>query len=77
MLTFIIIGVKIMYKVSDYITKGHSKSLVVAYPQNSISVIAKIMKEIHLSTIPVFESPWNKKLIGIIKYDMIKSLAIE
>lgn len=66
-----------MNNISNYITKGYSEASVVAYPQNSISVIAKIMKEIDLATIPVMESPWNKKIIGIIKYDMIKNFVVE
>lgn len=61
--------------VSKYMSNGCSNATVAAYPQNSISVIAKIMKEVNLQTIPVFESPWNKKLIGIIKYDSIKEYA--
>ncbi len=60
--------------ISDYISAGKSTATIVAYPQNSISVIANIMKEVNLQSIPVLESPWNKKIIGIIKYDTIKEL---
>lgn len=60
--------------VSNYISSGYCSAAVGAYPQNSINVIAKLMKEINLNSIPVFESPWNKKIIGILKYDAIKEL---
>ena len=60
--------------ISDYVSAGSSSATIVAYPQNSISVIANIMKEVNLQSIPVLESPWNKKIIGIIKYDTIKEL---
>ncbi len=60
--------------VSNYISSGCCTAAVGAYPQNSINVIAKLMKEINLNSIPVFESPWNKKIIGILKYDAIKEL---
>ena len=58
--------------VSDFVSNGFSKTDVCAYPQNSIDVIANIMKEINIKSMPVFESPWNKKIIGIIEYDSIK-----
>ncbi len=61
--------------ISDYISAGCSTATIAAYPQNSVSVIANIMKEVNLQSMPVFESPWNKKIIGIIKYDTIKELA--
>ncbi len=61
--------------ISDYISAGVSTATIAAYPQNSVSVIAKIMKEVNLQSIPVFESPWNKKIIGIVRYDSIKELA--
>lgn len=60
--------------VSNYISNGCSNAAVCAYPQNSINAIGKLMKEINLNVIPVFESPWNKKIIGILKYDSIKEL---
>lgn len=58
--------------VSDFISSGFSTTAVAAYPQNSIDVIASIMQEINVNTMPVFESPWNHKIIGIIEYDCIK-----
>ena len=61
--------------ISKYISSGCSNSIISAYPENSVNVIARIMKEINLQTISVFESPWNKKIIGIVKYDSIKEYA--
>ncbi len=61
--------------ISNYISNGCCRASVAAYPQNSINVIAKLMKEINLKSIPVLESPWNKRIIGVINYDSIKELA--
>lgn len=47
---------------------------IVAYPQNDVRDIAKIMKDINIDCIPVVFSPWNKKLIGFIELNKISVL---
>lgn len=44
---------------------------VVAYPQNNVRDLAKIMKDIRLEYLPVLFSPWNKKQIGFIEFKKI------
>jgi predicted transcriptional regulator len=45
---------------------------IAAYPQNDIREIAKIMTDIRIECLPVFFSPWNKKLVGFIELNNIK-----
>ena len=45
---------------------------VVAYPQNDIREIAKIMTDIKIEYLPVLFSPWNKKLVGFIELNKIR-----
>ena len=45
---------------------------VVAYPQNDIREIAKIMDDIRIDYLPVLFSPWNKKLVGFIEFNKIR-----
>lgn len=40
---------------------------IVAYPQNDVRELAKIMKDIKVDSLPVLSSPWNKKLVGFIE----------
>lgn len=40
---------------------------IVAYPQNNVIELAKIMAEFGLKSLPVLSSPWDKKPIGSIK----------
>lgn len=44
---------------------------IVAYPQNDVRELAKIMNDIRIDCLPVFFSPWNKKLVGFIELDKI------
>lgn len=46
---------------------------IVAYPQNDVKELAKIMMDIRIDCLPVFSSPWNKKLIGILEFKKIKA----
>lgn len=49
------------------------KSLnIVAYQQNDVREIAKIMTDIRVDSLPVFFSPWNKKLVGVIELNKIR-----
>lgn len=45
---------------------------IAAYPQNDIKEIARIMTDIRIEYLPVFFSPWNKKLVGFIELNKIK-----
>lgn len=47
-------------------------STIVAYPQNDVRELAKIMKDIKVEYLPVFFSPWNKKLVGFIELNKIR-----
>lgn len=40
---------------------------LIAYPSNDIREIHRLMQLINLEYLPVVLSPWNKKIIGIIK----------
>lgn len=45
---------------------------IVAYPQNNVRELAKIMRDIKVECLPVLFSPWNKKLIGFIELNKIR-----
>jgi predicted transcriptional regulator len=45
---------------------------IVAYPQNNVRELVKIMKDIKIECLPVFFSPWNKKLVGFIELNKIQ-----
>lgn len=45
---------------------------VVAYPQNDVRELAKIMTDIRIDCLPVMFSPWNKKLVGFIELNKIR-----
>lgn len=47
--------------------------IVFAYPQNYARDVAKIMKDIKLSKIPVLLSPWNRRLIGFVEFKKISA----
>lgn len=47
-------------------------STVVAYPQNDVRELAKIMMDIRIDKLPVLFSPWNKKLVGFIELNKIR-----
>ena len=49
-------------------------SKIVAYPQNDVREVARIMKDINLECIPVVFSPWNKKLVGFLELNKISVL---
>jgi len=53
------------------ITKNNYTS-VVAYPQNNVRELAKIMRDIRIEYLPVLFSPWDKKLIGFIEFNKIR-----
>ena len=61
-------------KSSTQIFCGNESSKIVAYPQNDIRDIAKIMKDNKIDCIPVLFSPWNKKLIGFVELNKIRLL---
>lgn len=46
---------------------------IVAYPQNNVTELAKIMKDIQVECLPVFSSPWDKKVVGFIEFDKISA----
>ncbi len=46
-------------------------SNIVAYPQNDVRELAKIMNDIRIECLPVFFSPWNKKIVGFIELNKI------
>lgn len=52
---------------------SNGTSSIVAYPQNNVRDIAKIMRDIKIESLPVLFSPWNKKLIGFIEYRKISA----
>lgn len=45
---------------------------VVAYPQNDVRELAKIMKDIRIECLPVLFSPWKKELVGFIEFNKIR-----
>lgn len=45
---------------------------IVAYPQNDARELAKIMTDIRIERLPVFFSPWNKKVVGFIELNNIR-----
>lgn len=45
---------------------------IVAYPQNDVRELAKIMMDIRIDCLPVVFSPWNRKLIGFIELNKIQ-----
>lgn len=45
---------------------------VVAYPQNNVRELAKIMRDINIERLPVLFSPWDKKLVGFIEFNKIR-----
>lgn len=47
---------------------------IVAYPQNNVIELARIMAELGIDSLPVLFSPWNKKPIGSIKLKKIRNL---
>lgn len=67
-------------RVSDFMSREtcdskfrkNSFSSIVAYPQNNVRELAKIMKDIRIECLPVLFSPWNKKQIGFIEFNKIR-----
>jgi len=67
-------------RVSDFMSRDicdvrvikNSFSSVVAYPQNNVRELARIMNDIGLKRMPVLFSPWNKKQIGFIEFNKIR-----
>lgn len=47
-------------------------SSIVAYPQNDVRELARIMTDIRIDCMPVMFSPWNKKLVGFIELNKIR-----
>lgn len=45
---------------------------IAAYPQNNVRELARIMRDIKIESLPVFFSPWNKKLVGFIEFNKIQ-----
>lgn len=45
---------------------------IVAYPQNDVRELARIMTDIRIDCMPVLFSPWNKKLVGFIELNKIR-----
>lgn len=72
-------------RVSDYMSHKNSMddafrgafANIVAYPQNNVRDVAKIMKDVKVDCLPVLSSPWNKKLVGFIKLSNIQVLLNE
>lgn len=55
--------------------KAKSKFLsIVAYPQNDVKQLARIMMDIKIDCLPVLVSPWNRKLVGFIELNKIRVL---
>lgn len=52
--------------------KKSNYASIVAYPQNDVREIAKIMTDIRIEYLPVLFSPWNKKLVGFIELNKIR-----
>lgn len=46
---------------------------IVAYPQNNVRELAKIMTDIQVECLPVFSSPWDKKVVGFIELNKIRA----
>lgn len=44
---------------------------VVAYPQNDVRELARIMKDIRIECLPVLVSPWKRKQVGFIELNKI------
>ena len=47
---------------------------IAAYPQNDARELARIMADIQVDCLPVFSSPWNKKLIGFVELNKLRVL---
>lgn len=66
--------------VSEFMSRGiceqqlmkNSFTSVVAYPQNDVRELAKIMEDIRIDCLPVLFSPWNKTLVGFIELSKIR-----
>jgi len=56
----------------DHKSTQNQFSTIVAYPQNDVRELAKIMKDIKVECLPVLFSPWNKKLVGFIELNKIR-----
>lgn len=50
----------------------NGNSSIVAYPQNDVRELAKIMSDIRIDCMPVLVSPWKKKLVGFIELSKIR-----
>ena len=67
-------------RVSDFMSRRsrdnkvakNSSLNIVAYPQNDVTEIAKIMNDVRIDCLPVVSSPWNKKLVGFIELNKIR-----
>lgn len=44
---------------------------IVAYPQNNVRELARIMTDIKIERLPVLFSPWDRKLVGFIELNKI------
>lgn len=51
---------------------SNSSTKIVAYPQNDVRELAKIMMDIRIDCLPVLISPWNKKQVGRIELSKIR-----
>lgn len=67
-------------RVSEFMSNSGSLSKmfdgltrIVAYPQNDVREIARIMMDIKIDRMPVLFSPWNKKLVGFIELNKISA----
>jgi hypothetical protein len=60
-------------RVCDYMTQGITESDITVYPQNDIIEIANIMLDTNIHAVKVALSPWNKKCIGVLELNNIKS----
>jgi len=66
-------------RVSEFMSRGFDEqkiektkyASIVAYPQNDVREIAKIMNDIRIEYLPVLFSPWNRKLVGFIELNKI------
>lgn len=56
---------------------NNGNSNVFAYPQNDVRELARIMMDIRIDCMPVLSSPWDKKLIGFIELNKIKTFLKE
>lgn len=67
-------------RVSEFMSRGirerkiakNEFASIVAYPQNDVRELAKIMEDIRIDCLPVLFSPWNKKLVGFIEFNKIR-----